>query len=440
MNLDPRYFPLILDVLDQGVFTVDKSTVITSFNQAAERITGYSATEVLGRCCSEIFRTLMCETGCPLRQSILTREPNKQKGIYIQSRSGRYVPLSVSTAPLLTLEGELLGGVEIFQDMSSMVDLEKRLENRFHVLDVIGRSRAMQELFKIMPMLADTISTVLITGASGTGKELVARTIHAMSCRREKPFIAINCAAIPETLLESELFGHSRGAYTDARQDRLGRIAAAEKGTLFLDEIGDLPKPMQVKLLRFLQEHTYEPLGANRTVRADVRVMAASHRKLDEMVASGEFREDLYYRLNVIQLHMPTLWERMEDVPLLLDHLLAVFRQRTGKDIQGFNQEAMSAIFAYAWPGNVRELENMVERAFILCNENHIGPQHLPPCLLGKEEAGAIQSWSGPGKGDPSQEIREALARHGGNRSHAAKELRIHRITLLRRMHRLGIS
>ncbi len=440
MKLDPGYFPLILDVLDQGVFTVDKSTAITSFNRAAERITGYSAAEVVGRRCSEIFRTLMCETGCPLRQSILTREPNKQKGIYIQSRGGRYVPLSVATAPLLTQDGELLGGVEIFQDMSSMVDLEKRLEDRFHVLDVIGRSRVMQDLFKTIPMLADTLSTVLITGASGTGKELVARTIHAMSGRRDRPFIAINCAAIPETLLESELFGHSRGAYTDARQDRVGRIAAAEKGTLFLDEIGDLPKSMQVKLLRFLQEHAYEPLGANRTVRADVRVIAASHRKLDEMVASGEFREDLYYRLNVVQLHMPTLRERMEDVPLLLDHLLAVFRQRTGKDIQGFNQEAMGAIFDYEWPGNVRELENMVERAFILCSEGYIGPQHLPPSLLKNGNRGAIQVWSASGKGDPSMEIREALARHGGNRTHAAKELGIHRITLIRRMHRLGIA
>jgi PAS domain S-box-containing protein len=437
--LDSRYFPLILDVLDQGVFTVDERTFITSFNQAAERITGFPASEVMGRKCSDVFRTNLCDQVCPLRLSIQSRAPVRNREVYIRARDGRPTPIAVSTAPLMTRGGRLLGGVEIFKDRSEIAHLKRRLDNSYRLVDIVGKSQAMQRLFDLLPLVARSDSTVLVAGASGTGKELIARTIHALGPRKKGPFVAINCAAIPETLLEAELFGHTKGAFTDARRDRPGRIAAAEGGTLFLDEIGDLPRAMQVKALRFLHDRDYEPLGSNRSVRADVRVIAATNRDLLTMVRQGEFREDLYFRLNVLQIDVPPLEERSEDVPLLVNHYVKIFRESTGKAIEGLTEEAMGCLMSYAFPGNVRELENIVERAFILCQGGRIGSEHLPPSVLGIAPLGAAT----PAAGREAAEavaVRAALVRSRGNRTRAAAELGIHRITLLRRMRRLGIT
>jgi PAS domain S-box-containing protein len=433
--LDNRYLPLVLDVLDQGVFTVDEKTFITSFNQAAERITGYAASEVLGKKCSEIFRTNLCGQACPLRVSIESRNPVRNRQVYIRARDGRPVPIAISTAPLMTRSGRLLGGVEVFKDLSEISHLKRRLESRYRLLDIIGKSPAMQKIFELLPLFAASDTTVLVTGASGTGKELIARTIHSLGGRRKGPFVAINCAAIPETLLEAELFGHKKGAFTDAKTDRPGRIAAAESGTLFLDEIGDLPRPMQVKVLRFLQSREYEPLGSNRTVRADVRVIAATNRDLRELVRDGSFREDLFFRLNVLQVDIPPLASRPEDIPLLVAHYVGLFRESTGKAIEGVDEDAMSCLMRYPFPGNVRELENVIERAFILCQGDRILPHHFPDSVTG---AAASRRATGTGTSLEAG-IRAALARHGGNRSRAAEELGIHRITLLRRMRKLGL-
>ncbi len=439
--LDNRYFPLVLDVLDQGVFTVDENTNITSFNQAAEWITGYSCEEVLGKKCSEVLRSDLCDQLCPLRLSIQSRNPVRNRKVYIRSKDGRAVPLSISTSPLVTKGGRLLGGVEVFRDMSGILDLKRRLDRRYRLIDIIGKSQVMQRLFELLPLVATSESTVLITGASGTGKELVARTIHTLGNRRRGPFVPINCAAIPDTLLEAELFGYKKGAFTDARIDRPGRIAAAEGGTLFLDEIGDLPRPMQVKVLRFLQERKYEPLGSNKTISADVRVIAATNQDLLTMVREKKFREDLYFRLNVVQVDIPPLAERLEDIPLLIDHYVKVFRESTGKNIESLTEEALSYLMTYSFPGNVRELENIIEHAFILCQGECIGLEHFPTNVL-ENTQWAIKGRTSQNQLQASESaaIRAALTRHSGNRTRAAEDLGIHRITLLRRMRRFGIS
>jgi len=443
-GLDARYFPLILDVLDQGVFTVDDNTCITSFNQSAERITGYTADEVIGTRCSEVFRTDHCSQVCPLRLSIASRRPSRNREIRIKSRDGREIPISVSTAPLLTHGGRLLGGVEVFRDLTAIEDLKRRVDAQYRLSDIIGKSPAMRRIFDLLPLVAPSDSTVLVTGPSGTGKELIARTVHALSPRRKSPFVALNCAAIPETLLESELFGYKKGAFTDARKDKPGRIAAAEGGTLFLDEIGDLPRLTQVKLLRFLQDRVYEPLGSNTSVRANVHVIAATNRELLELVRAGSFREDLYFRLNVVQIEIPPLCQRVEDVPLLVNHYVRLFRESTGKTIQGFADEAMARLLGYPFPGNVRELENIVERAFILCQGDRIGVEHLPTSVMQSANGTAADGSPAPAHAANSiaaaelEAVRAALERHHGNRTHAAAELGIHRTTLLRKLRGLA--
>ncbi len=440
LALDNLYFPLILDVLDQGVFTVDENSQITSFNRAAEQITGFSSGEVIGVPCADVFRTEQCHGVCPLRQSIQSGSPTRNRQVNIRAKDGRAVPISLSTAPLVTRGGRLLGGVEVFRDMSQIADLKRRLCGRYRLADIVGKSPLMQQIFDLLPLVAASDATALISGPSGTGKELIARTIHSLGPRRKGPFVAINCAAIPETLLESELFGHVKGAFTDARQTRPGRIAAAEVGTLLLDEIGDLPRPMQVKVLRFLQDREYSPVGSDRMVRANVRVIAATNRELMAMVRDGHFREDLYFRLNVVQIDIPPLARRTEDIPLLVDHYIKVFRESTGKAIDGIDDDAMALLVAYSFPGNVRELENIVERGFILCQGAKLTRAHMPPHVIAAVEP--TQERGAGSRGGPPMEaaIRLALEQSGGNRTRAAAQLGIHRITLLRRMQKLGIG
>jgi PAS domain S-box-containing protein len=441
-KLDSRYFPLVLDVVDQGIFTVDPSGLITSFNKAAERITGFREEEVLGRRCDSIFRTNLCKTVCPLRRSIATGERAQNGRVRIHRKNGQMVLVALSTAPLKTGEGELLGGVEVFRDISHVEALKRKLDGQYQFEDIVSQNPAMNRIFQILPAVSESTSTILITGASGTGKELLAKAIHSHGARRRRPFVAVNCAALPETLLESELFGYRRGAFTDAKRDKAGRIAQAEGGTLFLDEVGDLPKSLQVKLLRFLQEKSYEPLGSNLTLKADVRVIAATHRDLEAMVREGSFREDLFFRLNILQITLPALSKRPEDIPLLVRHFIQRFREATGKPILDVTPEALSALLHYDYPGNIRELENLIERAFILCNESEIQIECLPPHVA--ECAGfAAKPAGGEGQGLvrlEAQAIRAALASHANNRSRAAKELGIHRSTLLRKMRRYGLS
>jgi PAS domain S-box-containing protein len=440
-RLDSRFFPLVLDVVGQGVFTVDRDGCITSFNRVAEDITGYTAEEVIGTKCADIFRTELCHQECPLGKAIRSRGRIRGREVDIQVKDGRKIRISVDTAPLETRNGRLIGGVEVITDLSPIQGLRRALSDRYRFEDIISKNAEMHRIFSILPMAAESHSTVLITGPSGSGKELVARSIHNHGPRRRREFVAVNCAALPETLLESELFGYVKGAFTGARSDRPGRIAKAENGTLLIDEVADLPKHLQVKLLRFLQERVYEPLGSTETIRADVRILAATNRDLARMVANEEFREDLYYRLNVLQITLPPLRDRAEDIPLLVRHFIGRFRLETGRAIAGITDDALAALARYPFPGNVRELENIIERAFVLCSSEKICLADLPenvvrttdtPVLLpgqrgGLEEAGALA-------------IREALSRHDGNRTRAAADLGIHRSTLIRKLKRYGLS
>ena len=441
MRLDIRYFPLVLDVVEQGIFTVDPGGRISSFNKAAEVITGYTEAEVLGRECSSVFRTNLCNTVCPLRRSIASRARLQNEKVRILAKDGRPIPISISTAPLESPSGELLGGVEVFTDLSHVEDLKRKLDGQYHVGDVVTRNPDMRRILDMLPMVAESSSTILISGLTGTGKELLAKAIHAHGPRRRKPFVPVNCAALPETLLESELFGYRKGAFTDAKRDRMGRIAQAEGGTLFLDEVGDLSIPLQVKLLRFLQEKTYEPLGSTVSLKADVRVITATNRDLENMVREGAFRGDLYFRLNILQITLPPLSQRREDVPLLTQHFVQRFRQATGKNIEGLSAEAMAALMNYEFPGNIRELENIIERAFILCGEGQIGLAHLPPMVVQAGERPALHALQNAGALDSVEgaAIKAALERHKGNRTRAARELGIHRTTLLRKLKRLGV-
>lgn len=443
-QFDSRYVPLILDAIEQGIFTVDESTRITSFNRGAELITGYRPSEAIGRQCSEIFRTDLCEGICPLKQSMGERESIERQRVRIRTRDGRSVPILVSTSPLVAPDGALIGGVEMFRDISGMEALQRKLDGHYQFEDIISRNPEMERIFATLPLIADSSTTVLVTGESGTGKELVARALHNQSGHRENPFVPFNCAAVPETLIESELFGYRKGAFTDALRDKPGRIALADKGTLFLDEVGDLPLSIQAKLLRFLQDHRYEPLGSTETVCADVRIIAATHIDLRQAVAAGRFREDLFYRIHIIEIPLPPLRDRMEDIPLLVRHFVRRLADASHKQIDGVSSEALALLMRYPWPGNIRELENAIEHAVVLCRSAHIGPEHLPPHLLAPHvRPGAATAASPQAPVDLGQLQQEAilgaLDRAGGNRTRAARELGIHRTTLLRKLKRLGI-
>ncbi|MFW6065540.1 MAG: sigma-54 interaction domain-containing protein, partial [Planctomycetota bacterium] len=303
---------IILDSINEGVFTVDLDWRVTSFNAAAERITGVQRDQALGRKCYEVFRASICEGSCAIKQTLASHRPVVNLPIYVVSAEGRRIPIRISTAILRRPDGDVIGGVETFQDLSRIEALRKELEAKYTFADIVGRSRPMRELFDILPRIAESDSTVLIEGPTGTGKELFARAIHNLSPRRDKRFVAVNCGALPDTLLESELFGHKAGAFTDAREDRPGRFAAAEGGTILLDEIGDVSQAMQTRLLRVLQERTYEPLGSVEPVSADVRVIASTNKDLSRLVAKNRFRQDLYYRVRVIRIRLPALRERRE--------------------------------------------------------------------------------------------------------------------------------
>lgn len=372
---------IILDSIADGVFTIDLDFKITTINRAAEVILGVREEEVIGKYCFEIFHANICEHSCALKETIRTGKNIINKIIYIVNSYGSRIPVSISTALIKDIHGKLIGGVETFRDISDIEELRKTLESKYSYHDIVSKNKKMQEIFSILPDIADSDSSVLIEGASGTGKELIAQSIHNLSPRKEKPIIVINCAALPENLLESELFGYKAGAFTDAKKDKPGKIALAEGGTVFLDEIGELPASTQVKLLRFLQEREYEPLGGTGPVKSNVRIIAATNRILVNELKSGSFREDLYYRLNIITIQLPLLKERLEDIPLLISHFIKKYNMIKGKNIEGVTDDVMNMLMNYDFPGNIRELENIIEHAFILCKDYYIHSHHLPTHL-----------------------------------------------------------
>lgn len=432
---------VILESISDGVFTVDLDWRVTSFNRAAETITGVLREEAIGRRCSEVFRSSMCGDACALHETIQTGKPVVGKSAYIVDAAGNRIPISVSTAVLRDEKGNVIGGVETFRDLSEVEALRNELQGKYYLGEMASRSPLMQRLFEMLPAIAASPSTVLICGETGTGKELVARTIHELSPRRSGPFVAVNCAALPDTLLESELFGHKAGAFTGAIKDKPGRFALARGGTLFLDEIGDISPSVQSKLLRVLQERTYEPLGATRSETADVRILAATNKDLAQKVRQQEFREDLYYRINVVRMELPPLRKRKEDIPLLVDQFIKRFNRLHQKSIQGIAPEALSLLMAYDWPGNIRQLENVVEHAFILCTSQEIRLEHFPPELLSSRRSTGAGNYVRVAREVlDSQLIRSALEKNNYNISSAANELGIHRSTLYRRIKQLGLE
>ena len=432
---------IILDSIVDGVFTVDHSWKITSFNRAAERITGVTKEDAIGQRCKDVLKADICEEHCALRQTMETGEPIVEQTVNIINARGEQIPISISTALLRDEQGVVIGAVETFRDISEVEKLRKKIEERYTFEDIVSKNHRMYELFHLLPDIADSMSTVLIEGESGTGKELVARAIHHLGPRKDKPFVAVNCGAMPDTLLESELFGYKAGAFTDARRDKPGRFKRAQRGTIFLDEIGDISPALQVRLLRVLQDKTYEPLGSIESEKADVRVIAATNQDLKDLVAEGKFRGDLFYRINVIELVLPPLRERKEDIPLLVSHFIENFNSMQNKRIAGIDDEALACLMSYDFPGNIRELENIIERSFILCKAKTIQREHLPEPLCTMEAL----DYSSPDQTMSFQDmeaifITNALRRNSWNRLKTARELGIHKSTLFRKIKALQID
>ncbi len=451
---------LIFDSIHEGVFTVDHDFRITSFNQEAERITGATRRQAVGRKCYEVFRASICQKGCALKETLATGRPLRDVRVDVLNSAMLPVPLAVSTA-VLRRGDRMVGGVEIFRDISDLESLRRELKGKASFEEIVGTSPVMQQLFQLLPDVAASDAPVLIEGPSGTGKELVASAIHSLSARRDKPFVRVNCGALPDTLLESELFGYVRGAFTDARSDKPGHFALADGGTILLDEIGDVTPAFQLKLLRVLQEGEIQPLGGRKPVKVDVRVLAATNRNLAKMVDEGRFRQDLYYRIRVVPVVLAPLKKRREDVPLLVAHFIRRLAVKTGKNIRDIAPKAMAALRDYDYPGNVRELQNILERIFVLCHGPRIELKDLPEELQARSTR--------PSQGDAQSEARrkpserallktaatvheersaedpvtrhllEALAAHAWDRTKTAKSLGIGRNTLWRRMKEHGL-
>ncbi len=428
---------LIFQSISDGVFTVDHRRIITAFNRAAEEITGFSAAEAVGKHCFDIFRTELCHTRCPLKDTLQHHDMVEGARVSILTKEGCELPISVSTEVLRDEEGRVVGGVEFFRDLSHIEDLHRRLDEKKALEDIVSVNRKMQDLVQLLPDVAKSECNVLIQGPSGSGKELIAQVIHNLSPRKYGPYIKVNCAALPATLLESELFGYEKGAFTDAKRAKPGLFCLADGGTLLLDEISEMDPSLQVKLLRVLNNGEYQPLGSTKAMRTDARILAATNADLQRAISDGAFREDLYFRINVVSLQIPPLKERPADLPLLVDHFLKKFRRKTRKSIRRVAPEALAALRRYSFPGNVRELENAIEHAFVMCHEDVIQSHHLP-AVITKEGKGVNRVTSQ--KRTEREVILEALHRHDGNRTRAAEELGIHRTTLWRKIKTYGVG
>jgi PAS domain S-box-containing protein len=430
----------IFDSISDGVFTVDLNFHITSFNKAAEEITGVSRQDAIGMLCRDVFQAGECSQKCAVNNTI-------QNGIHVLNKctsiinvKGQRIPVSVSASPLKDRDNNVIGVVETFRDLSLIEKLRHQLEGRVQIGNMVTRSSLMRKIVDVLPQIATSDSTVLVRGKTGTGKELVAHAIHSLSNRSQKPFIALNCGALPETLLESELFGYKAGAFTGANKDKIGRFGMAEGGTLFLDEIGEISPALQVRLLRVLQEKSYEPLGGTESVKSDVRVIAATNRSLSELISEGKFREDFYYRIKVIQVKLPDLKDRKEDIPLLVNHFISRFNSIQNKAIRGVTHEVMALLMAHDFPGNIRELENIIEHTFVLCPGDFITPACLPEDFMSgrpkKEDSTGMEEVI---HAVESQTIIDALKRNSYNRVAAARDLGIHKSTLFRKIKNLDI-
>ena len=434
----PSWFETVVDSISAGVFTVDNDFRITFFNRAAEYTTGVSRTEAIGRPCGEVFRSTVCKDACALINTKNTGIPAVNLALHIRDSKDNIVPVTITTALLHDKQGRVIGGVETFRDLNLVRKQIRDAELHYENKKIKTQDPKLRGILEVIPTIAQSDSTILIEGASGTGKGLLARAIHASSSRGPGPLVTVNCGALPENLLESELFGYRKGAFTGAVKDKPGRIDAAEGGTLFLDEIGDMPLSIQVKVLRVLQDKTFEPLGAVRSVTADVRIVTATNQNLEALVKEKRFREDLYYRIRVIRLEMPLLRDRMGDVPLLAEHILRRLSATRGKQVTGISKKALDILMSHHFPGNVRELENILEHAFVMTQDPQIGIEDLPEELALKARILAPSKPSDM-RSLETQMVREALEHNNWIYSKTAREMGIHRTTLYRKMKRLGV-
>jgi len=439
--LSPDHARIILDSIAAGVFTVDRDMKITYFNPAAERITGVSAREAIGQYCSEVLRASICQKTCALECSIRTAKETTNQRVDILRSDGKQIPITITAAVLRDGEGNIVGGVESFRDLSIVEELRKELKSAYTFEDIVSKNHIMLRVLDILPGIAESDSTVLIQGPSGSGKELIARALHHLSTRARGPFVAVNCGALPDTLLESELFGYLKGAFTDAKKDKKGRFALAEHGTIFLDEVESLSATTQVKLLRVLQEREFQPLGATAPVKADVRVVAATKDDLKSLVEEARFRDDLYYRLNVVKVELPPLAKRRDDIPLLVEHFREKFSRRMERNISRVSDEVLELLMLIDLPGNVRQLENIIEHAFVMCRGEEIRPEDLPPEVLQAARKPPARSRAeGALQHAELKALREVLTRHNWNKIETARELGLSRTTLWRKMKKLGLS
>jgi len=447
----PEGFELLVNTMADGLFTLDLACHITYWNKAAERITGYGAQEAIGRHCSFLEGEHCADArgGGQPRCPVFLQGEVRNGECRIRGKDGQRIDILKNARLLRDASGQVIGAVENFADVSDLraaqseaAHLRSKLQDQHQLGDLVGKSHQMQEIFDLVRVVADSNASVLIQGESGTGKDLIARAIHAESPRHDGPLVKVNCSALAETLLESELFGHVRGAFTGATRDKVGRFEAADGGTIFLDEIGDMSRYVQLKLLRVIQEKEFERVGESQPCSTDARVLAATNKDLAEQVRQGTFREDLYYRLKVIVITVPPLRERKEDIPLLTHHFVRRFRHETGKAIDGCGSDALVALLDYDWPGNVRELEHAIEHAFVTCRRGLISIFDLPRELRQSQLARRNGAPSIGRRRPPNSRkaILAALKQARWNRAQAARQLGMSRTTLWKRIRALGLK
>ncbi|RPI61506.1 MAG: PAS domain S-box protein [Ignavibacteriales bacterium] len=427
----------------EGTFTIDNDWTVTSFNTSAEKITGYKKSEAIGKKCWDIFNSSLCRNGCHMEQTIQKGKPMIGNELEIMHKDGKKIPIRVNSGILINNKNENIGAVETFIDISEIKNLSEHLSDIFKYENIVGRNKEIKQIITVLESVSQTDSSVLITGESGTGKELAARAIHINSPRKTGPFIAVNCSAFVESLIESELFGHEKGSFTGAIKTKIGKFELAKGGTLFLDEIGDLSLAVQTKFLRVLETREFERVGGNKTIKVEARIIAATNKHLSEEISVGRFREDLFYRINVINIHLPPLRERMDDLPLIVNHFIELFNTKFSKEIRQFSSQAFDILMEYEWPGNIRELENVIEHCFVLCNGKIIQVECLPKRL--REQKKLVVAFSNEiqknGFKDVERElIISVLDKYDGNRTKAAKELNINPSTLWRKIKKLGIE
>ena len=430
----------ILDSIGEGVFTVDKNFRINFFNRAAEQITGFPREEVIGKFCKHVFNSEYCFSDCPLGRVLKTNQNLFDFESTIKNCHGADKKIKLNAAVLYNDSTEPIGGIVSFRDFSVYEKIGIKLQDQYQFHEIVGHSKQMQEIYELIKDIADSSAPVFIHGESGTGKELVANAIQQSGSRKLHPYIKINCSVFPPNLLASELFGHVKGAFTDAIKDRPGRFELADKGTIFLDEVAEMPLQMQIQLLRVLQEGTFERVGESLTRKTDVRVIASTNINIKEALSKGQFRDDLFYRLNVIPIEVPALRERIEDVIPLSKHFLNKFSLIYDKQINDFSDSAIEALLSYTYPGNIRELENLIEYAFVRTNSNIIDANKFPAIIASrKNNFPSVTNYTFSSLGREKTEIIALLEKHRWNKTKVAEELKIGRTTLWRKLKELNL-